>query len=350
MHSAGNRDIETTEQRFRRHKRSAIFWSAYSLDRILTTILGRPLTLRDEAIDVEFPGIDETNEVDWGALQWNQCGAKVPESFVPCIYALRFDRIVAEVKLMIYRVSQVPQRFPWPGDLGNWQLDIEKSCQILIQDVESRQRSLRMPDSPYLSLVVVQKLQLKYHSCLMLLYRPSPQIPRPSQDAVRKCFDSAMEIIRISADLNRFKNMDCTWVAAHSIFIAAIAILYCLWTSPIVMMSAPRETCFERVKKAQQLLESLGSTWSVAHNASEKLERLIPVAMDGFDSLYGVSDTRTQLQDAPVPLIRPEEFQDNTFMNSWSQHGVNALVDELGMMREFFDLDWLDDAALPQWG
>lgn len=315
----------------------------------MTTILGRPLTLRDEAIDVEFPGTDETNEVDTGALQWSHDGADVAEPFLPCIYALRFDRIVAEVKLMIYRVSRVPQRFPWPTDLENWQQDVEKSCQILIQDVESRQRSLRVPNSPYFSLVVVQKLQVKYHSCLMLLYRPSPQIPRPSQGSARKCFDSAMEIIRISADLHRFKSMDCTWVAAHSIFIAAITILYCLWTSPIVMVSALRETCFERVKKAQQLLEFLGDTWPVAYNACEKLGRLIPVAMDGFDRLDGNSGTRTQHQHDSGPLLRPEEFQDNSFINSWSQHGVNALVDELCMMRESFDLDWLDDAALSQW-
>lgn len=36
--------------------RSSVFWSAYSLERTLSTTLGRPLTLRDEAIDVEFPG------------------------------------------------------------------------------------------------------------------------------------------------------------------------------------------------------------------------------------------------------------------------------------------------------
>ncbi|KAJ5701426.1 hypothetical protein N7488_008974 [Penicillium malachiteum] len=344
-----NRDNETTEQRNRRHKRSAIFWSAYSLDRILTTILGRPLTLRDEAIDVEFPGINEKNEVDWGALQWSHDSADVAKPFVPCIYSLRFDRIVAEVKLMIYRVSRVPQRFPWPSDLANWQQEVENSCRTLIQDVENRQRSLRMPNSTYLSLFVVQKLQVKYHSCLMLLYRPSPQIPRPSRDAIQKCFYSAIEIIRISGDLHRFRSMDCTWVAAHSIFIAAITILYCLWTSPSEMVLTLRETSFERVKTAQQLLKYLGNTWSVAHNACEKLERLIPVPMGGVDNLDGIAETGTQLQHPFGPIIRPDELQDNSTMDNWSQHGVNTLVDELGMMREFFDLDWLDDAALSQW-
>ncbi|KAJ6012644.1 hypothetical protein N7522_002999 [Penicillium canescens] len=351
-----NRASETDEQRKRRYLRSAIFWSAYSLDRILTVILGRPLTLRDEAIDVEFPGMDDGSEIDMGALQWAQSTGNIADpcmqQFVTCIYALRFDRIIAEIKLMIYRVSRAPQRFPWPTDIPNWQRDVENSCRKLIGEVESRQRSRYMGISQPLPLLAVQKLQLRFHQTIMLLYRPSPQVPRPTPEATRACFDSAIEVIRISAELHRFTNMECTWLSAHSLFVAAITTFYCLWTSPAAMASIVPATILERVQKAHDLLEYLSETWSVARDACEKLSRLIPVAFEGYEPLLGngagmgifqpreepyqAADTHPQQDDAPF----------NSAMDHWSQQGKNALVDELGILRELFDLDWLDNAAL----
>lgn len=302
---------------------------------------------------MEFPGVNKGSEVDLGALEWNHDGVNATfscsQAFVPCIYALRFDRIVAEIKLMIYRVSRVPHRFPWPSDLTSWQQDVESSCRTLIQEVESRQRGRRSKSSPPLSLMVVQKLQVKYHSCIMLLYRPSPQIPRPTQDAARTCFDSAMEIIRISADLHRFTSMDYTWLSAHSIFVAAITILYSLWTNPAVTVASHTELCFERVNTAEQLLEYLGKTWSVAHSAREKLSHLIRIAVEGYDTLHGTAEIRNSSQQPPDIIDRGGEYFDSNAVNDWSQQGVNALVDELGMMREFFDLDWLDNVTVSQW-
>lgn len=250
---------------------------------------------------------------------------------------------------MIYRVSRVPHRVPWPSDLASWQQDVESSCRALIQEVESRQRGRRSKSSPPLSLMVVQKLQVKYHSCIMLLYRPSPQIPRPTQDAARTCFDSAMEIIRVSANLHRFTSMDYTWLSAHSIFVAAITILYSLWTNPAVTVASHTGLCFERVHTAEQLLEYLGKTWSVAHSAREKLSYLIHVAMEGYDTLHGTAEIRNSPQQPPDIVDRGGECYDSNAVNDWSQQGVNVLVDELGMMREFFDLDWLDNVAVSQW-
>lgn len=42
----------------------------------------------DEAIDVEFPGVNKGNEVDLGALEWNHDGVNATfscsQAFVPC--------------------------------------------------------------------------------------------------------------------------------------------------------------------------------------------------------------------------------------------------------------------------
>ncbi|KAF7597203.1 hypothetical protein BBP40_009543 [Aspergillus hancockii] len=134
-----NKDTESTYQRNTRHLRSAIFWSAYSMDRTLTTILGRPLTLRDETCDREFPGFNDGDEVEEAATSWDRSAnhqaagpERAPTSYTACIYSLRFDRLVAEIKLMLYRVSRSPSRFPWPTDVNAWQLEAQGRRSVML--------------------------------------------------------------------------------------------------------------------------------------------------------------------------------------------------------------------------
>ncbi|KAJ5763667.1 hypothetical protein N7533_002348 [Penicillium manginii] len=142
-----NWENDTPNQRKIRHLRSAIFWSAYSMDRTLTVVLGRPLTLRDEAIDRGFPGFDGNLEVESGATEWqstntaSQGSVSAPEPYTAFIYSLRFDRIIAEIKLMLYRVSRSPKRFPWPQDLSSWRKEAQNSCVALLEEAQNHQQN-----------------------------------------------------------------------------------------------------------------------------------------------------------------------------------------------------------------
>ncbi|KAH8433837.1 Zn(II)2Cys6 transcription factor [Aspergillus melleus] len=359
------RPSEPLEHRAMRHLRSALFWSAYSMDRTLTTILGRPLTLRDEAIDRDFPGMENQEEIGVTATHWNAAHHDQNHHFtlldaemshyLPCIYSLRFDRIIAEIKLMIYRVSRAPQRFPWPNDLESWQMETEKSCVALFQEIQDRQRGRAISSSGHLSGVVVQKLELKYHQSIMLLYRPSPQIPKPTPKAAQACFTSAMEIIRVQAELHRFANMECSWLSAHSIFVATITILYCLWTFPAVRQENSLGSCLKRAELSVQLLDSLRKTWLVAHEACQKLRRLIALTAEVYNpkqpehttgqQLGGLNEHAynlgygSQTNDGEAPYFG----QPRAAMNPEPQDRTNVLIDELGILRDLFDLGWLND-------
>lgn len=322
----------------------------------MTTTLGRPLTLRDEAIDADFPGVDQGFEVDMGAPEWAAGNSRAIEAqmqpYVACIYGLRFDRIVAEIKLMLYRVSQSPRRFPWPADITRWQHDVEATCRGLLEEVERRQRGRLVETLSPISLPAVQKLQLKYHQCLMLLHRPSPQNPRPGREATQTCFNSALEFIRISADLHRFTNMDCTWLTAHSIFVAAVTIFYCLWTNPDGIPLVIPTGCLERLKTAHELLKYLSETWSVAKDACEKLSSLLPVAKGVYDTFFGVASypanyqTTGDSQGQPESAVQNNGLPNDKQMDYWPSQGPSALIDELGILRELFDVEWLENVNL----
>ncbi|PIG80898.1 hypothetical protein AARAC_002639 [Aspergillus arachidicola] len=359
-----SKDNESPYQRNIRHLRSAIFWSAYSMDRTLTTILGRPLTLRDEAIDREFPGFDSNDELEEAATYWDRypnsqepapISGRAPTSYTACIYSLRFDRIVAEIKLMLYRVSRSPSRFPWPADVGAWQQEAQRACVALLQEVQDQQPGRVQSGSSPLSGVAVQRLELKYHQCIMLLYRPSPQMPRPSLHAVQECFTSAMEIIAIYADLHRFLNMECSWLSAHCIFVASITVLYCVWTYPVVRGTTPMDVCLKRAELALQLLSFLGQTWTVAQEAGQKLAKLIKSTSEAYDAMAGAPVDPQPLDNNAWTGNDPTGFaqrpnQDRTYSNEQGSgtnpppaDGKSFLIDELGILRDLFDLGWLDD-------
>ncbi|CEL11195.1 hypothetical protein ASPCAL14298 [Aspergillus calidoustus] len=326
-------------------QRTEVFWCAYSMDRTLTTILGRPLTLRDEAIDQPFPGLD-SNEVEEAATRWHRSSGRasdgnntnpVTSAYMPYIYSLRFDRIVAEIKLMIYRVSRSPSRFPWPdGDnLATWQAEAEHACTTLIAVVQARQQGRPSCGPNPLSGTAVRRLEIKYHQCIMLLYRPSPQIPHPSLPAIQACFNSAMQIIKICAELHRFSNLECSWLTAHSIFVAAITVLYCLWTYPAVCGLRPMTECLARTETALRILSFLGQWWSVAQEPCQKLSRLIALTREGPHSLMERADPMGNPSQGAAAEVQGVDGE-----------GRSLLIDELGVLRDLFDLGWLNDFGL----
>jgi len=350
---SGNRENEMASQRRIRHLRSAIFWSAYSMDRSLTVLLGRPLTLRDEAIDREFPGYDGNLEVESGATEWRSSRSDVSglgaasEPYTAFIYSLRFDRIVAEIKLMLYRVSKSPRRFPWPRDLSEWRLEAQNACIALIEEAQGHQRRNLTSPTSVLSGVTLQRLELKYHQCIMLLNRPSPQNPHPSFEATQASFSSAMGIIATYTELQRFSNMDFSWLTAHSIFVASITVIYCLWTCPAIRGDISLDSSLLRVEQAHHLLNVLGRTWSVALEASRKLERLIKSTNDLFEGLSEpqINSVGLWANDNPGAIGLPDANVNRPATNFVPPDGGNALIDELGILRDLFDLGWLDDFA-----
>ena len=322
------------------------------MDRSLTVILGRPLTLRDEAIDREFPGFDGNLEVESGAMDWklSHTSGPGPESapvpYTAFIYSLRFDRIVAEIKLMLYRVSRSPKRFPWPQDLSAWRQEAQNSCISLLEEAQAHQQRHVLGSASALSAVALQRLELKYHQCTMLLNRPSPQNPHPSAEATQASFASAMGIIATYAELHRFSNMDFSWLSAHSIFVASITVIYCLWSFPLVRGNDPLDSCLHRVEQAHQLLTILGKSWSVALEASGKLERLIKSTRNLYE---GLGDPQVNagvwMEGNPGIAAPPGAGLDRSAANLVPPDGGNALIDELGILRDLFDLGWLDDFA-----
>ncbi|KAJ9645024.1 hypothetical protein H2204_001486 [Knufia peltigerae] len=288
--------------------RSGVFWSAYSLDRTLSVVLGRPLTFRDEALDVEFPGALGSDEVDHDASrvyattsnQDDEPARKrqrmMPTPGTPAVYSFRFDRIFAEIKLMLYRVAQSPSRFPWPTDFGEWQTRTHTTLSQLLEDAHQDLDRLDSSDSAPSHGThdnAVLSLELKYHQAIMLMYRPSPAIPRPSAWALKYCFESAVGTIQAQAELHRFGNFANSWLNAHTVFISGITICYCFWVSQQVRIMTTSTSFTYYTDMVRRLLKSLSTTWLVASNALQKFEALVRLTEKSSSQLRTCTTTET---------------------------------------------------------
>jgi len=122
------------------------------------------------------------------------------------------------------------------------QTKVHGTCTRLVEEIQSSSdhgtHNFRQPNVIHDNAMLV--VELKYHHCVMLLYRPSPGILRPSALALKFCFESAMETIRIHSGLLRFRNHAQSWLDAHTIFISGITIMYYLWVvSPHIRHVTP---------------------------------------------------------------------------------------------------------------
>jgi hypothetical protein len=89
--------------------RKRVFWSAYTLDRYLSVILGRPRIFRDEDVNQELP--DRINDADLvtGVVKtksaYNQCVSDGP------VFHAKFVRPFLFLEIIFYHCP--PPQFPW---------------------------------------------------------------------------------------------------------------------------------------------------------------------------------------------------------------------------------------------
>ncbi|KAF9876793.1 zn 2cys6 transcription factor [Colletotrichum karsti] len=357
--------------------RRGIFWSAYSLERTLSVVLGRPLTLRDEAIDIEFPGYTARQGDPAGQGASVGSSALTPESarsphhstkrarvminpYAASQYSFKFDQITAEIKLMIYRVVNLPNRFPWPTDLASWQPDVRKRCDALLEALRAEfRRGLRRSTSDGM----VQSLELKYHHCIMLLYRPSPAITRPSFESWKICYESAVATILINSELHRFSKLSNSWLTAHTVFVSGITFLYCLWVVPKIKQDTTLVFFKSNAEACINLLKYLAKTWSVAADAVGKFERLVHLTSESWKSganrppsaefVAGqslLSMAQGQEADSNEPAAAPVTDQglytmEEPTIGMGGEFEADSFFNELGDMSSWFDLNWLLDAS-----
>lgn len=209
---ASTRDLPPFIAQLRRR----LFWVVYTLEGILASTLGRPISLADCDIDQPLPlSIDDDDSTGGGAFE------TVPEpgkeaypytNMTQAIMLFQLRRLESRVQRTIYRVDRpMTSRYP--------------KLQRLYSDLQAWHTNI----PPAVKVSELDRPLLSYHKTMRLLIQPFLTLLSHEDPYFQQCVRSVGEICQIHKRLHQTPEYGHSFIAVHTVFIAGITLLYCLW-------------------------------------------------------------------------------------------------------------------------
>jgi hypothetical protein len=170
--------------------RRRVFWAAYCMDRSICSALQRPLTTPDTAINTQSPTMMQADTFDG---------------------AIAFHKLLSEMLHVHFQRESIPPEQTW----DDWLSSMENRLHAWSQTYSQA--------SPH-----HEPIEYTMARGLMILHRPSPRVPQPSQRSLLVAFEAASTAARIHSEHIRAGFFRRPWLSAHYTLEAATTVLFCL--------------------------------------------------------------------------------------------------------------------------
>ncbi|KAF7550272.1 hypothetical protein G7Z17_g5813 [Cylindrodendrum hubeiense] len=340
-----------------RDMRRRLWWCTYSLDRLVSTCVGRPFGISDQVITTEFPSsLDDDYITPTGFLDPPADQVQPSYKHVAHHY-FRLRLLQSEIlQVLQYNQTQIAKagiqskgthiHLPSPflvqfDSFRSWRIDIDRRLYQWKTTAPTRQETGVMFSTEF--------LELNYWQAIIMLYRQSLSVPamfegeyntstevnsptafqaelREDEDRIYlKVAEAGQKILRLYRQLHLSGLVSYTYLSTHHLFMAGISYLYAIWHSPIVrsrltmdevdftilaaksvlsdMMDKcpPAETCrdaFDRTAKATIKMASSTGGFGVPTSQSRRSRREPSVWNTTPDSSKGSTQTRHRHQNS----------------------------------------------------
>lgn len=197
-----------------------LFWTTYSIDRMLSCTLGRASTLSDRWVMTEWPAtVDDAAITSHGIQDGPQCHLKVSN-----LYHFRLRRLQSEVLDRLY----IPGGGSSGGSGGGGDGESEGAGNSLDDWTQSVQTRLRhwldefKTPTPFLTFHWVR---LQYSLTITMLLRPSPRRTDPSVGALQSALTASGEVMSIYHQLHREAAINFGSIAMRNLFVSGLTFL-----------------------------------------------------------------------------------------------------------------------------
>lgn len=143
-----------------------------------------------------------------------------------------------------------------------------------------------------------------------MLYRPSPQIPRPSVRAAVMCFEACQYNIYMTERQIQTQSVDITWIFTQSIFMVVNVMLWSLSYSE-VRRSHSREEVEKHLMVAMESIELASKRWPGVASALGLYQNLIGACMRIYD------------KDGDIPIAAGSPSDSASVVSSSIVEGIN---------------------------
>ncbi|KAJ4332753.1 hypothetical protein N0V95_009579 [Ascochyta clinopodiicola] len=260
----GGRPADPLEVDMRRR----LFWSLLTMDYGLSHSLGRPahFAARREHIDVNFAElIDDVYISREGISPAPQASLK--KWIGVHFYKMRLLQL--EIRKKLYqRKTDEPQ-----DDQHPWFAEIQSKIEAW------RDTSPEMDGGSGLNKVWFIG---RYNTMVVFIYRPSPQVPRPSLQAAIRCYDACQYNIYMSKRQIDMKLVDVTWIFVQSIFMCINTMLWTLSYEKVRRLHS-REEVEGHLNVAMESIKLASDRWPGVASAMELYHNLIEACMEIFN-------------------------------------------------------------------
>ncbi|KAJ9669446.1 hypothetical protein H2201_000313 [Coniosporium apollinis] len=122
----------------------------------------------------------------------------------------------------------------------------------------------------------------RYNTMVVFLFRPSPQVPRPSPAAAVRCYDACQFNIHMQREQIETRNVDLTWIFTQSLFMAINTMLWSL-SYEDVRRQHSREDVMYHLDVALEAVELASVRWPGVASALELYRNLIGACIKVYD-------------------------------------------------------------------
>ncbi|WWC60689.1 uncharacterized protein I303_103265 [Kwoniella dejecticola CBS 10117] len=204
-----------------------VFWSAYTFDRLISHACSRPVSLADEAIDVEMP-------LDICASITDPSAIAAASAVSPSAIQHQLTNMSsAIVSIKMYRIrSRIHAAMP---ALRHPSSARELTVGFLTELEEWRRKIPTITPSTDIPMQAEDRLRWRYFLCVLLVLRPSVLSASPSDPTLSLCATAAAEACELDRTVHKGPSTRQTTISVCHTLLCGTTLLYCLYISPAVI-------------------------------------------------------------------------------------------------------------------
>jgi hypothetical protein len=265
------------------------------------------------------------------------------------IHIFKLARINSEIKYVMHSICRDPPRYAYPPvpDIHGWQTEIIDRLQSWLADIPRAAGNE----------AITKICETKFHEMMILVLRPSPGIPEPSENMLARCFQHAVDLLRGFGELYRQEALLYSRLIVHSIFLSTLIMLHCLWRLPHIASEVQIDEMVADTSISLNILSSIGEYWAEAKRARDCIHELSGATVQRLIKMRSLTATssstrqgknqptsgmgraqrlQTADESAELPPVPPRV--DFVFDNA----SVNPFMDDYGPTTD--SMSWLHDS------
>jgi hypothetical protein len=249
--------------------RRRLFWAITSMEYGLAHSLGRPSAfgVTVDNINVNFFQLCDDRFI-------------TPDGLLPghhpimkkciAIHFLKMRLLQAEIRRMLYlRKRDTPT-----SDQDPWFADILRRIDSWVSDSPRNDEGSGLSPAWFTG---------RKNTMIVMLFRPSPQIPTPTLDAAMRCYEAAVFNIHLQKKQVEAQLIDITWIFTQAINMALNTVLWSI--SYIgVRQAHPIEEVRGHILAALEAIGKCADRWPGVRSAVQLYENLIQSCLRAYDT------------------------------------------------------------------